>query len=73
MATIILDYDARNTQAQKTLNFILSLGIFKTQKNNANEGKPLSGKREKIDKIFDNYLIDLSDFKFNRDEANNYE
>jgi len=26
--------------------------------------------REKIDKIFDNYLIDLSDFKFNRDEAN---
>jgi len=36
------------------------------------KAEPLSEKKEKIDKIFDNYLIDLSEFKFNRDEANNY-
>ncbi len=29
MATITLDYDTRNTLAQKTLNYILSLGVFK--------------------------------------------
>ena len=73
MATIILDYDARNAQAQKALGFILSLGIFKTQKGNLAKVETLSKKREKVDKIFDNYLIDLSDFNFNRDEANNYE
>jgi len=73
MATILLDYDARNIQAQKALDFILSLGIFKTLKDNTVKVEPLSKKREKIDRIFDNYLIDLSDFKFNRDEANNYE
>jgi len=28
MATIRLDYDARNVQAQKALDFILSLGLF---------------------------------------------
>ena len=28
MATITLDYDARNVQAQKALDFILSLGLF---------------------------------------------
>ena len=28
MATIILDYDARNVQARKALDFILSLGLF---------------------------------------------
>jgi len=28
MATIILDYDARNVQAKKALDFILSLGLF---------------------------------------------
>jgi hypothetical protein len=29
MATITLDYNSRNTMAQKTLTYILSLGIFK--------------------------------------------
>ena len=29
MATIILDYDARDAIAKKTLTYILSLGIFK--------------------------------------------
>ena len=28
MATIILEYDARNAIAKKTINFIMSLGIF---------------------------------------------
>jgi len=28
MATIVLDYDARNVQAKKVLDSILSLGIF---------------------------------------------
>ena len=31
MATIILNYNTRNVQAQKALNYILSLGVFKTQ------------------------------------------
>jgi len=31
MATITLDYNTRNAQAQKTLDYILSLGVFKTQ------------------------------------------
>jgi hypothetical protein len=75
MATIILDYDTRNVQAKKALDFILSLGIFKTREGGTVKVKAesLSEKRKKIDKIFDNYLVDLSEFKFNRDEANNYE
>jgi len=72
MATITLDYDTRNIQAQKALSFILSLGVFKPQENSTVKVEQLSEKRKKIDKIFDRYLIDLSDFKFNRDEANNY-
>ena len=31
MATITLDYNPRNIIAQKTLDYILSLGIFKTK------------------------------------------
>ena len=29
MATITLDYNARNIQAQKTLEYILSMGFFR--------------------------------------------
>ena len=32
MATIVLDYDVSNVQAQKALDFILSLDIFKVKK-----------------------------------------
>jgi hypothetical protein len=32
MATIVLDYDVSNVQAQKALDFILSLGIFRVKK-----------------------------------------
>ena len=73
MATITLDYDAQSVQAQKTLDFILSMGIFKSSSLSVIKEETLSGKKRKIDKIFDNYLIDLSGFKFNRDEANNYD
>ena len=31
MATITLDYNTRNAQAQKALDYILSLGVFKVQ------------------------------------------
>ena len=31
MATITLDYNTRNVQAQKALDYILSLGYFKAQ------------------------------------------
>ena len=35
MATILLKYDARNSIAQKTIDYILSLGIFeKTETSN---------------------------------------
>ncbi|MDR0334138.1 MAG: hypothetical protein LBI15_11855 [Dysgonamonadaceae bacterium] len=30
MATITLEYNARNIQAQKTLEYILSMGFFKS-------------------------------------------
>jgi len=30
MATLTLEYNARNIQAQKTLEYILSMGFFKT-------------------------------------------
>jgi hypothetical protein len=30
-------------------------------------------RRKQIDEIFDKYPLDLSNFKFNRDEANNYD
>ena len=73
MATITLDYDARSVLAQKALDFILSMGIFKTSNNEKVKTESLSQKREKVDKIFDKYLIDLSGFRFNRDEANNYD
>ena len=32
MATILLDYNTRNVQAQKALDYILSLGVFKVQR-----------------------------------------
>ena len=32
MATITIEYDARNKFAQKTIDYILSLGLFKLKK-----------------------------------------
>jgi len=75
MATITLDYNARNSTARKTLEYVLSLGLFQPRVTEECTlvMKKKSAKRKEIDKIFDKYLVDLSDFKFNRDEANDYE
>jgi len=32
MATVVLDYDIHNKQAQKALDYLLSLGLFKEKK-----------------------------------------
>ena len=71
MATITLEYDYRDIQAKKVLEQILSLGLFKPTIIGKEE--TLSEKRKKLDRELDNYLVDLSSFKFNREEANIYE
>ena len=71
MASITLEYDFRDVKAQKTLEYILSLGIFKPAV--VEKEKTLSEKRKKLDSELKNYLVDLSGFKFNREEANIYE
>ena len=71
MASITLEYDFRDLKAQKTLEYILSLGLFKPAV--VEKEKTLSEKREKLDSELKNYLVDLSGFKFNREEANIYE
>ena len=38
-----------------------------------NTAKRVSETKKKRNELLDRYLIDLSDFKFNRDEANEYE
>jgi DNA-binding transcriptional regulator YhcF (GntR family) len=71
MATITLEYDYRNIRAKEVLEHILSLGLFKSAV--APKEYPISEKREKLDRELENYLIDLSSFKFSREEANIYE
>jgi len=71
MATITLEYDYSDIQAAKTLEHILSLGLFKTALNGKEE--TIAEKRRKLDSELKNYTVDLSNFKFNREEANIYE
>jgi len=71
MAKITLEYDFCNVQAQKTLEYILSLGLFTPAVSNNVE--TISEKRKKLDINMRNYLVDLSGFKFDREEANSYE
>ena len=71
MATITLEYDYSNVKAKKTLEQILSLGLFKSAMNDKNE--TIADKRKKLDNELKNYTVDLSNFKFNREEANIYE
>ena len=71
MATIALDYDVCNVQAQRTLEYILSLGVFK--QSAVEKVETISQKRKKLDSELKNYLVDLSGFKFNREEANIYD
>jgi hypothetical protein len=74
MATITLDYNTRNRQARKALDYIISTGVFKTHTNSTTITKASQpAKQKRIEKLFAPYLIDLSDYKFNRDEANNYD
>ena len=68
MANITLEYDFGDVKAQKTLEYILSLGIFKPAV--VAKEKTLSENRKKLDSELKNYLVDLSGFKFNREEAN---
>jgi len=71
MATIILEYDYSNVQAQKTLEHVLSLGLFKP--STIGKEKTIAEKRRQLDSDLKNYTADLSNFKFNREEANIYE
>jgi len=71
MATITLEYDYSNMKAQKTLQHILSLGLFKSAMTDKEE--TIAEKRKKLDSELKNYTVDLSRFKFNREEANIYE
>jgi hypothetical protein len=73
METITLRYNSNNLQAKKALNYLLSLGLFTPEKEKSLPERSFLEKRKKLDKELDKYLIDLSGFKFNRDEANNYE
>jgi hypothetical protein len=40
MATITLEYNARNVIARKTIDYVLSLGVFKT-KNGLDQARPV--------------------------------
>ena len=71
MATITLEYNYRDLQAKKTLEHILSLGLFKSTITAKKE--TLVEKRKKLDSELKNYTVDLSNFKFNREEANIYD
>ena len=71
MATITLEYNYSDIQAQKTLEYILSLGFFQPAKIGKEE--TISEKRKQLDNELKNYMVNLSGFKFDREEANIYE
>jgi len=51
MATIILDYNTRNAQAQKALDYILSLGFFKVQAAEKLQKKTIASSKEQNDEF----------------------
>jgi len=71
MATITLEYDYSNMKALQALEQFLSLGLFKSAMTGKEE--TIAQKRKKLDSELKNYTVDLSNFKFNREEANIYE
>jgi len=71
MERITLEYNNSDIQAQKTLEYILSLGIFKTAKSGKKE--TIAEKRKQLDDELKGYMADLSGFIFDREEANRYE
>jgi len=68
MAVITLEYDYSDIQAKKALDYILSLGIFKPASTRKED--PISVKRKILDHELENYLVNLSSYKFNREDAN---
>ena len=73
MENLILEYDYQDVYAQKTIDYILSLGLFKTSVSGKDKSENISEKRKKLDLELTNYMVDLSNYKFNREEANIYE
>ena len=71
MATVTLEYNYSDIQAKKTLEYILSLGFFRPASNGKEVS--LSEKRKNLDHEMKNYMVDLTGFKFDREEANIYE
>ena len=62
MATITLDYNARNSQAKKALDYILSLGYFKPTEFSIHQtvAKPKSKEDYEFDKLFGAWESELS-------------
>ena len=62
MAIIIIEYDARNKIAKKTIDYILSLGIFKVKKRTGldealeDEKKGRVKQAKNVDDMFDEIL-----------------
>ena len=72
MATVTLEYNYCDIQAQRTLEYIMSLGFFRPATKTV-KVETISEKRKKLDNELKNYMVDLSGFKFDREEANLYE
>ena len=62
MERITLEFNSRDIQAQKTLEYILSLGFFKTGESGKKE--TIAEKRKQLDYELKGYMTDLSGFKF---------
>jgi hypothetical protein len=63
MATLIIEYDARNKFARKTIDYILSLGIFKVKHSSSGIDEALKDvkegrvyKAESVDDMFKKIL-----------------
>ena len=79
--TVALTYDKANPVAKKTLDFFLSLGIFQIQKATKSrietgleeyrQGKyTVINKAKEARKFFNSIHVDMTGFKFDREEAN---
>ncbi len=59
MATITLKYNARNRVAQKTIDYILSLGVFETHPNDALRRK--TGIEEALEDVANDRVYEAED------------
>ncbi len=62
MATVTLTYDARNGFAKKTMDYILSLGIFEVEETKQGLGR-VDAKKEKFVKNFKKALKQADQIK----------